>query len=160
MDKLDLKKLIADSDFVDNTANIRELQHSNLIKKDIELMLKLKTKHVRLVRNDFEKFTKMCMSQCSFLFNGYTDIFNRVLKDELDLNVMGSVLDVLCKIENGEVNQMDGSVEVGQLLKKLYVDSALKKAHKIDAEHPENNEDHVFQESKILSWRDYKTMNS
>ena len=160
MDKLDLKKLIAKSDFEDNTSNIRNLKHSKLIKNDIEKMLKMKAKHVRLVRNDFDRFTKLCMSQCDFLFKHYTDIFNRILKDELDLNIMGSVLDILRKIEDGEVNQMDGSVEVGELLKKLYVDSALKRADNINAEHPENNEDHVFQDSKTISWRDYKTMNS
>ena len=160
MDKLDLKKLIAKSDFEDNTSNIRDLKHSKLIKDDIEKMLKMKAKHVRLVRNDFDRFTKLCMSQCDFLFKHYTDIFNRILKDELDLNIMGSVLDVLRKIEDGEVNQMDGSVEVGELLKKLYIDSALKRGDNINSEHPENNEDHVFQDSKTISWRDYKTMNS
>jgi len=49
MDKLDLKKLIADSDYEDNTANIRKLKHSVLIRKDVQNMLKLKSKHVRLI---------------------------------------------------------------------------------------------------------------
>ena len=160
MDKLDLKKLIADSDYEDNTANIRKLKHSVLIRTDIYKLLKLKSKHVRLLHNDFDGFTKLCASQCNFLFSRYTDIFNRVLKDELDLSILGSVIDILGKIEDGEVDQMKGSIEVGELLKKMYVDSALKTGNKINSNNPENNEEHNFQESKTLSWKDYKVLNS
>ena len=160
MDKLDLKKLIADSDYEDNTANIRKLKHSILMRKDIDKMLKLKSKHVRLVRNDFDGFTKLCASQCNFLFSRYTDIFNRVLKDELDLSILGSVIDILGKIEDGEADQMKGSIEVGELLKKMYVDSALKTGDKINANNQDNNEEHTFQESKTLSWKDFKILNS
>ena len=160
MDKLDLKKLIADSDYEDNTANIRKLKHSVLIKKDIDKMLQLKSKHVRLIRNDFDGFTKLCMGQCNFLFSHYTDIFNRVLKDELDLSILGSVIDILGKIEDGEVDQMKGSIEVGELLKKMYIDSAIKCGNKINANNPDNNEEHTFQDSKTLSWKDFKVLNS
>lgn len=160
MDKLDLKKLIADSDYEDNTANIRKLKHSVLIRKDVEKMLKLKSKHVRLVRNDFDGFAKLCMGQCNFLFSHYTDVFNRVLKDELDLSILGSVIDILGKIEDSKVDQMKGSVEVGELLKKMYIDSALKTGNKINANNKDNDEEHIFQESKTLSWKEFKVLNS
>lgn len=161
MDKLDLKKLIADSDYEDNTANIRKLKHSILIRKDIEKLLQLKSKHVRLIRNDFDGFTKLCASQCSFLFSHYTDIFNRVLKDELDLSILGSVIDILSKIEDGKVDQMKGSIEVGELLKKMYIDSALKIGDKINSKNnTSNDEEHVFAESKTLSWKEFKILNT
>ena len=160
MDKVDLKKLINDSDFEDNTENIRKLKHSKLMRQDIMKILQLKSKHVRLIKNDFDRFTKLCSTQCNFLFTNYTDIFNRILKDELDLNILGSVLDVLGKIEEGDIDQMQGSVEVGELLKKLYIDSALKRGNNIDKEHPESNEEHIFQVSKTISWREFKTMKS
>ena len=60
MDKVDLKKLIANSDYEDNTNNIRKLKHSNLMRQDITKMLQLKSKHVRLIRNDFDRFTQLC----------------------------------------------------------------------------------------------------
>jgi hypothetical protein len=159
MDKLDLKKLIADSDYEDNTANIRNLKHSVLIRKDVEKILQLKSKHVRLIRNDLDGFTKLCVSQCSFLFSRYTDIFNRILKDELDLSILGSVIDILGKIEEGKVDQMKGSIEVGELLKKMYIDSALKTGDKINANN-KGNEEHIFAESKTLSWKEFKILNS
>jgi hypothetical protein len=159
MDKLDLKKLIADSNYEDNTENIRKLKHSFLMRRDIQKILQLKSKHVRLVRNDIDGFTKLCSSQCNFLFSHYTDIFNRVLKDELDLSILGSVIDILGKIEEGEVDQMKGSVEVGELLKKMYIDSALKTGDKINSNNPDINKEHTFHESKTLSWREFKAMN-
>jgi hypothetical protein len=160
MDKLDLKKLIADSNYEDNTENIRKLKHSVLMRKDIEKMLQLKSKHTRLIRNDIEGFTKLCSSQCNFLFSHYTDIFNRVLKDELDLSILGSVIDILSKIEDGEVDQMKGSIEVGELLKKMYIDSALKTGDRINKNNPDNDKEHIFHESKTLSWREFKALNS
>jgi hypothetical protein len=38
----------------------------------------------------------------------------------------------LKKIEDQEIDQHEGSYEVGMLLKKIYVDSALKKANKLN----------------------------
>ena len=62
-----------------------------------------------------------------FLYNSYTNLFNRVIKDELDLEIMTKLLIVLKMIENGKINQHEGSVMVGKVLKELYVDSALKR---------------------------------
>jgi hypothetical protein len=160
MDKLDLKKLIADSDYEDHTEDIRKLKHSSLMRKDITKMLQLKSKHLRLLRNDYDGFSKLCSSQCNFLFSRYTDIYNRLLKDELDLNILGSVIDVLGKIEDGKIDQMKGSVEVGELLKKMYIDSAIKTGDNLNKNNPTNDEEHIFQEAKTLSWKEYKVMYS
>jgi hypothetical protein len=161
MDKVDLKKLIANSDYEDNTNNIRKLKHSNLMRQDITKMLQLKSKHVRLIRNDFDRFTQLCSTQCKFLFTHYTDIFNRLLKDELDLTILGSVIDILSKIEDGSLDQMQGSVEVGELLKKLYIDSALKHGENVRNARPDSDDkEHVFQDSKTISWKEYKIMKS
>ena len=78
------------------------------------------------------------ISKCQFLFTYYTDIFNRVRKDELDLNIFNEFIDILERIENSELDQHEGSFEVGKLLKKIYIDSALKKANKLNKEHEED----------------------
>jgi hypothetical protein len=78
----------------------------------------------------------------------------------LDLSILGSVVDILGKIEEGKVDQMQGSVEVGELLKKMYIDSALKTGDNINRQNPDNNKEHIFHESKKLSWREFKAMNS
>ena len=49
-------------------------------------------------------------------------------------SIMDKFIDVLEKIEDGELGQHEGANEVGKLLKKIYIDSALKQADKLDAE--------------------------
>ena len=55
----------------------------------------------------------------------YTDIYNKVKKEELDLATLEKMLNVLGRIETGELDQHSGAHEVGKLLKKMYIDAAL-----------------------------------
>jgi len=58
-------------------------------------------------------------------------------------------MDILGKIEEGKVDQMKGSIEVGELLKKMYIDSALKTGDRIIIKMmQEMIRSHVFAESK------------
>ena len=66
-------------------------------------------------------------------------------------------LDVLNKIENGYMDQHEGSYEVGLLLKKIYVDSALKKAEKLDAEHSQKEPEYKGPQVNV-SWSQFKKM--
>jgi hypothetical protein len=154
-DRLNLKKLINETECENNTDNIRKLKHSSLIRNDIMRMQELKKKHARVRKNEPERFLNLCQSQCKFLFNNYTDIFNKVHKDELDLNIMGKLLDVLKKIEDGLVDQHEGSVMVGTILKELYVDSAMKRGQNIEKT-IEPTPPAVYTEGKQISWKQYK----
>ena len=92
-------------------------------------MILLKAKY----RGDDEKIYNECVNDCNFLFTYYTDIFNKIRKDEIDIGILNKFLDVLRRIEDGELDQHEGSFMVGTILKDIYVDSALKKAEKLDA---------------------------
>ena len=48
---------------------------------------------------------------------------------------MSKLLIVLKLIEDGQIEQQDGSVRVGRLLKELYLDSAVRRADALDKEH-------------------------
>jgi hypothetical protein len=98
------------------------------LKENIQTLLLLKNKY----SGDPEKLHLEGMTECSFLFMHYTDIYNKIRKDEIDLQILFQFLEVLRKIENKELDQHEGSFEVGTLLKKIYIDSALKKADKIN----------------------------
>lgn len=156
-ERLNLKKLINQNDCIDNTEHIRSLKHSSLIRNDIVTIQNLKKKHARVKKNDPERFLSLCQSQCQFLFNGYTDLFNKVYKDELDLNIMSNMLDVLKQIEDGKVDQHEGSVVIGKILKELYVDSALKRCNTLDQNI--TSEEPTYVESKQISWKQFKQMN-
>ena len=83
------------------------------------------------------EFDTLCSTQCSFLFTNYTDLYNRLRKNELNLDILGHFLVVLRRVEAGEVDQHEASVQIGTILKELYIDSALKKSEHLDAESAE-----------------------
>lgn len=126
--RLQLQNMISVNNIEDQTGLIRKLQHSQILRNEINNIIMVKAKY----RGDEEKIYNECVNESNFLFTYYTDIFNKVRKDEIDIGIMNKFLDVLRQIENGELDQHEGSFMVGTLLKELYVDSALKKAEKLD----------------------------
>ena len=145
-EKFDLKKLISQTVCDDNTDQIVKLKHSNLIANDVNILNELK-KQGNL---DIE----VCKEKCFFLYKNYTDIFNKIVKDEIDIKILSQFLLVLKMIEDGKVDQHEGSVIVGKILKELYVDSALKMSDNLDkkyaAEVPDKNE------GVKMSWKEYR----
>lgn len=155
LERLNLQKMIQANDAENNTHLIRNLKHSKLILADVDELLKIKKQNPRLAKSNPEVFDKMCVSKCQFLFNNYTDIFNKVKKDEIDLNILVRLLNVLHSIEEGQVDQHEGSFEVGKLLKQIYIDSALKKADKLDEKYSDKKGERKKPEEKI-SWKQFK----
>lgn len=165
-DRLNLRKMLAsNSDVKDNTSKIRELQHSDAIRADVETMLKLKKEYARLALSNPQQFDAICTSRCSFLFNNYTDIFNKLKKDEMDLGILSKLLVVLKLIETGRLDQHEGSYEVGKLLKQIYVDSALRKSEHLDKKYakvnaksakPSDSSGTHLPPPKKISWEQYK----
>ena len=137
------------------------LKHSNLIRNDIMTIEKIKKEHSYIKQTNFEEFTEICKTECKFLFDKYTDIFHKLLKDELNLFIMSNLLEILSKIEEGEIDQQEGSFMVGTILKKLYVDSALKTGANLDRKREETGEmvkEPVYAEPKDITWKKYKKM--
>ena len=156
-ERLNLQKMIKTNDAEDFTQLIRKEKHSELIKNDVEKLLTIKQEFSRLAKSNPESFDKLCVSRCQFLFNRYTDIFNKVKKNQLDLSILGQFLVVLRQIEDGDINQHEGSVAVGRLLKKLYIDSAIKVGDQLDEKNDKNKKNSKPQSKpKTLSWREYK----
>ena len=157
-ERLNLKKLINEMDCVDNTENIRKIKHSHKIRDDIIKLQKLKHNpdFYELKRSVPHSFAEKCRNECSFLFTNYTDIFNKLCKDELNLQIMFNLLNVLQTIEDGKVDQHEGSVVCGKLLKELYIDSAIRCGENLDKENIV--EPVVYAEAKNISWKDYKKL--
>ena len=89
----------------------------------------------------------------------YTDIFNKVKKNEIDLTILWEFLSILGQIENGEIDQHSGAYQVGNLLKKIYIDSALKKADKLEKKNKKTkkkvNKPNI---KKNINWKEYKKL--
>jgi len=153
-DRLNLKRLIDESECENNTDNIRKLKHSTHIRDSIRMIDNLKRSDADMRKNAPDQFRELCQQKAAFLYNNYTDIFNRVLKDELDFRIMSKLLIVLKLIEDGKVDQHEGSVMIGKVLKELYIDSAIKQGENRDKEDEANRIPTV--EPRSISWRQYK----
>ena len=152
--RLQLQNMIKANNVEDQTDLIRNLKHSQVLRNEINNMIMIKAKY----RGDDEKIAQECMNESNFLFTYYTEIFNKVKKDEIEINLLYKFLDILKKIEEGQLDQHEGSFQVGTILKDIYVDSALKKAEKLDAA----NETEKVETKKAnvnISWKQFKKMN-
>jgi hypothetical protein len=151
--RLHLQKMIAANNVEDNTGLIRKLKHSHVLREDINNLIMLKAKYP----DNPESLHLEGMSECNFLFTYYTDIYNKIRKDEIDLKILFRALDVLRDIEDGKLDQHNGAYEFGVLLKQIYVDSALKKAEKLNAETGEKEKEYKGPQVNI-SWSQFKKM--
>ena len=158
LDRLNLNKMINANNVEDCTEEIRSKKHSQLIRDDVTCLMTLKKKYSRLAQSNPVQFDSMCVSQCSFLFNNYMEIFNKIKKDEMNMQILHQLLDVLKQIEDGKLDQHAGAFEVGKLLKAMYIDSALLKADKIDKKTGKKIAATKPTEKKI-SWAEYKAKN-
>ena len=86
-------------------------------------------------------------------------MYNKIRKDEIDLKILFKFIDVLKKIEDGHINEHEGSFEVGTLLKQIYIDSALRKAEKLNTETGTLEPEYKGPQVEI-SWKEFKNNTS
>lgn len=153
-ERLNLKQMMSEMDYVDNTETIRKLKHSVKIRDNIRKLEDLKREHSDMRVTSPEQFFNIVIVECKFLYDNYTDIFRRLMKDEINIEIMSKLLIVLKLIEEGHLDQQDGSVRVGRLLKELYLDSAVRRADALDKEHEKDKP--VVNDGKEISWKKFK----
>jgi len=150
-EKYQLKQMLEQNKVVDNTHVLRELKHSSEIRKCVLRMIELKELHLELLQTNKPKFEELVLKDCGFLFFNYMQLYNTILKENIDMNIMHQLLNTLSKIENGELDQHEGSYEVGKLLKTIYIDGTLRDIQKKDEENKV-----VYKEPKSIQWSEYK----
>ena len=164
-ERLQLQKMIKTNDTEDNTVLIRSLQHSKLIWADVNNILSLKKKYAALEKSDPDEFSTLCSGHANFIFTTYTDIFNKVIKNEINLDTLLELINVLKSIEEGACDQHEGSFAVGKILKEMYIDSALRKSENNDllngnqSEHLTTVGEDTIEEPIIeenISWKEYR----
>ena len=156
LNKNELQSLLSNVQPVDNSNVIQNKKHSTIIKDDIQKLLKIKKEHSNLTH---EELDNLCSKECFFLFKNYTQIYNLFLKKDLNVNIFNELLENLQKIENGDLNQHEASIKVGQLLKTIYIDNAMKERkddeEKIEKENQQLR-DKQLKNIKDISWNQYK----
>jgi hypothetical protein len=157
--RLNLDKMIQENDAQDNTERIRKLKHSKKIKEDVEIYLNLKDKYQRMKTTNFKLYKNILEQKCSFLWSNYTNLFNRLIKDELNLQILSAFINTLKEIEDGNLDQHEASYKIGEVLKKMYIDSAITRQEKIDNKlaKSEKKKEKSF---KKISWKQFKERNN
>ena len=153
-ESLDLKRMISETNCENNTDKIRKLKHSSEIANNIKIIDDIRKGNPGLSHSEL---LSQCQNKSAFLYSNYTDIFHKCVCGELDLAMMGKFLMVLQMIENGKVDQHEGSVYIGKILKEIYVDSALKRADALDAACATTADVPEKPIAKSISWKEYKT---
>ena len=155
-ERLNLQKMVTEMGSEDNTEHIRKVKHSIVLRDEIRKLDTFKKGNTELQIRDPEQYVEQCKGVTPFLHNNYTDIFNRIVKDELDLELMTKLLIVLKLIEDGKVDQNEGSVMVGKVLKELYVDSALKTGEHLDEKYAGDTVSTKV--TKPITYKEYKNV--
>lgn len=148
--RLNLTRLLNDNEVEQTTEKIRNLRHSYEIKEDVDKFLSLKRQYSRLSN---QRIKDIATTRCNFLFNNYTNIFNRLVNDELDVNILYKFIDTLRRIEEGVIDQHEASYEVGSILKRMYVDSAVRREQKQETD---NNSKTYRKPVNNISWSNFK----
>ena len=123
-DRHQLKKMVEAHNVEDNTEKIRTNKHSGEICRCI--------KHITETKKKFPDYDKQqleeeVLKEAGFLYFHYFDIYNLALKQK-DLTILEQFLEVLSKIECGDLDQHEGSYLVGKLLKELYIDEVVRRS--------------------------------
>ena len=163
--RIHLQKLVEANGTEDHTEVIRRVKHSSQIYTDVNTMIKLKHEYGRLAKSNPKQFDAICVSRCAFLFTYYTDLYNKLKAGEIDLKLLFRMIQILREIEEGKLDQHEGSFEVGKILKSIYVDSALKRSENLDAEQTKKEKHATAKASKKtrpaipekkLTWAEFK----
>lgn len=162
MDNIDQKmtrhldNLISDTNIEQTTDKIRELKHSNDIRYCVNEMIKIKKDYSRL---PYQRIEDIAKSRCPFLLVHYRDIFFKVLKNEIDVSLLFTFINILEKIETGILNQHEASFQVGTILKKIYIDSTLKRNDKIDKKDEKKQKQKKKKIVKKMNFEDWSKKN-
>lgn len=138
--RLKLNEIMEQNNTIDNTQEIKRLKHSKKIRDDIYKLVKIKKEN-----NNIYDIKSKGQNECVFLFKNYTNIYNKLIQNDLDLNIMFSFLDILEKVEKGQCDQQEASYEIGVLLKQLYIDTKI-------------NTQENKRQTKNITWNEYKSL--
>jgi hypothetical protein len=145
-DRYQLSKM--SNEFVDKTEEIRASKNSSKLRENIISLLRIKKENPGLSKKDIEP---LILAECHFLFYEYMELYNLLLKEDMDPSILFQLLDVLKDIEDGKCDQTEGSVRVGTLLKEIYIDQKLAETRKRDALYSTEPI-----KPKDIHWKDYK----
>jgi hypothetical protein len=156
-ERLNLKKMLAQNkDYVDHTEDIRRVKHSGLLLDSLRDIEKLKRECPELKATNFQAFEELCREKAPLMYRLYTDLFHKLIKDEINLVILIKLIRVLELIENEQMDQNEGSAMVGKMLKEMYVDSAIRRGENLDREAGASEAPGQPRVANPVSWKQWR----
>lgn len=151
-DRIQLENMLRENEVEDTTRKIRELKHSSKLLASVKLIERMKKQYPRMVKTNYEQFEKMVRTRDEhWMWTHYTNIYHKLMKNQLNPSVLYSMVAVLQKIENNELTQHEASVAVGRMLKQIYIDGVIH-----DTPDTQRNQRKQQRKMKKIDWSEYK----
>ncbi len=143
-----LHKYMTENKVEDTTEKIRATKQSDKLKNDVVKLLSLR----RNIRNT-DRFRQQCERQCFYLKTHQKKLYEKLLENQNKetLAIVDKMLTILTNIENGKIDQNEGSYEFGKLCKEIYVDP---KINNVDDNKSLNDERKI----ENISWKQFKEL--
>lgn len=157
--RIHLSSMIKEQNISDQTELIRSLKHSEILYNESQKIMEILKKYECPLNENLEKAKMECAIEANFLFVYYTDIFNKFLKSEINTKIFNTFLKILKNIEDEKISQHEASIQVGSILKELYIDSAIKKGERLDELYDKESNDKstaVERKQIDISWKKFK----
>ena len=141
--------------YVDSTDLIRECKHSEIFRREINTLQTLMEKYP----DEPDNVAIEAITECSFLCTYYTDLYNKIRKKQISMDILFTMIDKLEEIEKGDIDQHNCAVQIGKLLKQIYFDQAVEKNEKsnTDDNNAKQSASATASESvKKISYAEYK----
>ena len=143
-ERVTLEKLVKQYDCEETTDLVRKVKPSIKIREAMDKLVQLRN------TVDFETFQKTAHVNGAYMYENYTNIFNKFVEGELNMTIFERFIEMLERIENGELDQHEASYKIGMLLKDIYIDKH------IDMKDDKNPEDNFNTPTNNISWTEYK----
>jgi hypothetical protein len=125
-----LDKYVLENNIADNTPLIQSNQYSKKVKSDLLTM--------KYIKNNYKsvEFINRCNKKCIFLKKHQPKLFDKLISDmSLEtLKIVDNIINLLHKIEIGELNQHQGSYYFGELCKTIFIDPVINNDNDNDTE--------------------------
>jgi len=113
-----LDDIIKEHKIEDNTDYVVNNKKASIIRKEFNALLKIKKIH------GHEKINLSKM-QAPYLYKNYKSIFDKIIKEDFNVELFKDLIDILDKIENKKIDLHEGSFIFGKKLKNIFVDKRI-----------------------------------
>ena len=115
-----LNDIIKEHNIENKTDYVVNNKKANIIRREFDALIKIK--------NNFghEKIN-MSKKQAPYMYKNYKSIFDKIIKEDFNIELFKELIDILGKIENKKIDLHEGSFIFGKKLKAAFVDNYIYK---------------------------------